>query len=44
MDRPLIGITTYREPASWGTWTQVEATLLPAGYTDLVRAEVGPRC
>jgi len=41
MDRPLIGITTYREPASWGTWTQVEATLLPAGYTDLVRAGGG---
>ena len=40
MTRPLIGITTYREPAAWGTWA-VEATLLPASYTDAVRAGGG---
>ena len=28
MTRPMIGMTTYREPASWGTWRQVPATLL----------------
>jgi anthranilate synthase component 2/putative glutamine amidotransferase len=37
--RPLIGITTYREPAQWGTW-HVPAVLLPASYADAV-AEVG---
>ena len=40
MTRPLIGITTYREPATWGTWA-VEATLLPASYVDAVRAGGG---
>jgi putative glutamine amidotransferase len=38
---PLIGITTYREPATWGRWDGVDATLLPAGYTDAVRAGGG---
>lgn len=33
--RPLIGITTYREPARWGTW-DVPAVLLPAAYSDAV--------
>jgi len=33
--RPLIGITTYREPARWGTW-HVPAVLLPAAYADAV--------
>jgi anthranilate synthase component 2/putative glutamine amidotransferase len=33
--RPLIGITTYREPARWGTW-DVAAVLLPASYADAV--------
>jgi anthranilate synthase component 2/putative glutamine amidotransferase len=37
--RPLIGITTYREQARWGTW-HVPAVLLPATYADAV-AEVG---
>src|SRR6478672_11192454 len=40
MTRPLIGITTYREPATWGTWA-VEATLLPASYVDAVRTGGG---
>ncbi len=33
--RPLIGITTYREQAQWGTW-HVPAVLLPASYADAV--------
>lgn len=37
--RPLIGITTYREPARWGSW-DVPAVLLPAAYSDAV-AESG---
>lgn len=39
--RPLIGVTTYREPASWGAWQQVRADLVPADYTDAVRAAGG---
>ena len=27
--RPLIGLTTYREPARWGVWDQ-RADLLPS--------------
>lgn len=30
--RPLIGITTYRQAASWGTWREVVADLLPSDY------------
>ncbi|MGS0686051.1 gamma-glutamyl-gamma-aminobutyrate hydrolase family protein [Nakamurella sp. GG22] len=41
MTRPLIGITTYREPATWGRWDRVDATLLPAAYTDAVRGGGG---
>ncbi|MDT7545810.1 MAG: putative glutamine amidotransferase [Actinomycetota bacterium] len=33
--RPLIGITTYREQARWGTW-DLPAVLLPASYPDAV--------
>ena len=29
---PVIGITTYRQEAAWGTWRQVEADLLPSDY------------
>jgi gamma-glutamyl-gamma-aminobutyrate hydrolase PuuD len=38
--RPLIGITTYREQARWGTW-HVPAVLLPASYADSVAAAGG---
>jgi gamma-glutamyl-gamma-aminobutyrate hydrolase PuuD len=38
--RPLIGISTYREPARWGTW-DVPAVLLPASYADAVAAAGG---
>ena len=41
MDRPLIGITTYHQPATWGRWHEVDATLLPAAYTEAVRAGGG---
>src|SRR4051794_8535687 len=40
MARPLIGITTYREQAQWGTW-HVPAVLLPAAYADAVAAAGG---
>jgi anthranilate synthase component 2/putative glutamine amidotransferase len=36
----LIGISTYREQAQWGTW-QVPAVLLPASYADAVAAAGG---
>jgi len=34
--RPIIGITTYVEPASWGVWHDLETTLLPHAYTEAV--------
>ncbi len=40
MPRPLIGITTYREQARWGTWDSA-AVLLPASYADAVRDSGG---
>jgi putative glutamine amidotransferase len=30
--RPIIGITTYVEPASWAVWRDVPAALLPYAY------------
>ncbi|HEY5822369.1 MAG TPA: gamma-glutamyl-gamma-aminobutyrate hydrolase family protein [Propionibacteriaceae bacterium] len=38
--RPLIGLTTYREVASWGVWEQ-PADLLPAVYARCVEAAGG---
>ena len=40
MRRPVIGITTYREAASWGVWNR-SADLLGAGYADAVVAAGG---
>ena len=34
---PLIGLTTYREPAAWGVWLE-PADLLPASYADAIVA------
>jgi gamma-glutamyl-gamma-aminobutyrate hydrolase PuuD len=34
--RPLVGLTTYRERATWGVWDGVGTDLLPAGYADAV--------
>jgi putative glutamine amidotransferase len=32
MVRPVIGITSYVEPASWGPWVEVAAGLVPHSY------------
>jgi putative glutamine amidotransferase len=37
---PRIGLTTYREPASWGVWSE-PADLLPVSYAAEVRAAGG---
>ncbi len=41
MRRPIIGISCYREPASWNAWERVPAVLVPARYVDAVRAGGG---
>lgn len=41
MPSPIVGISTYREAATWGQWQQVPAALLPARYVDAVRAGGG---
>ena len=33
--KPIIGITTYAQPASWGAWT-LPAALIPLDYVDAV--------
>lgn len=38
---PLIGITTYRQPAEWGSWRRVPADLLPADYATSVERAGG---
>jgi gamma-glutamyl-gamma-aminobutyrate hydrolase PuuD len=38
--RPLIGITTYVEPAAWGAW-QLEAALIPYDYVRSVERAGG---
>jgi putative glutamine amidotransferase len=38
--RPLIGITSYVEPARWGAWN-VEAALVPAMYVDAIERAGG---
>ena len=38
--RPLVGLTTYREEASWGVWRQ-KADLLHAEYADAIVAAGG---
>ena len=40
MTRPRIGISTYRELASWGVW-HVDAAVLPYTYVDCVAAAGG---
>ncbi|MBO9625988.1 MAG: gamma-glutamyl-gamma-aminobutyrate hydrolase family protein [Microbacterium sp.] len=39
--RPIIGITTYRQAADWGTWRQVVADLLPSDYARSVEKAGG---
>jgi putative glutamine amidotransferase len=41
MARPVIGISTYREAADWGSWRRVPADLLPGRYADAIRAGGG---
>lgn len=36
--RPLVGLTTYCEPASWGVWRDVPAALVPQAYVNALRA------
>jgi putative glutamine amidotransferase len=38
--RPLIGITTYVEPARWGHW-ELEAALIPQAYVESVEQAGG---
>jgi putative glutamine amidotransferase len=38
--RPLIGITTYVTPASWGYW-ELEAALIPAAYVEAIERAGG---
>lgn len=35
---PVVGVTTYVEPASYGVWTQVAAAFVPAGYVRQLEA------
>lgn len=40
MNKPLIGITTYREQSRWGVWDE-QADLLPAAYAKSIEAAGG---
>lgn len=40
MTAPVVGLTTYREDASWGVWQQ-RADLLPSQYAEAVAAAGG---
>jgi putative glutamine amidotransferase len=39
--RPIIGITSYVEPASWGVWKDVPAALVPYSYVRAIAAAGG---
>ncbi|MEV4275437.1 gamma-glutamyl-gamma-aminobutyrate hydrolase family protein [Actinoplanes xinjiangensis] len=39
--RPIIGITSYVLPASWGVWTDLPTALVPHDYTEAVRLAGG---
>ncbi|WP_153502624.1 gamma-glutamyl-gamma-aminobutyrate hydrolase family protein [Cumulibacter manganitolerans] len=41
MPRPVIGVTCYVEPASWGAWRGVSVALLPQRYVDHVHRAGG---
>jgi putative glutamine amidotransferase len=41
MMRPVVGITTYVEPASWGVWHDLDAALVPYAYVEAVTAAGG---
>ncbi|HET8615037.1 MAG TPA: gamma-glutamyl-gamma-aminobutyrate hydrolase family protein [Actinomycetales bacterium] len=37
MTRPVVALTCYAEPASWGVWRDVPAVLVPAAYVRSLR-------
>lgn len=37
MTRPLVGLTSYFEPAEWGLWS-IEAALIPRWYLDVFQS------
>lgn len=39
--RPIVGITSYVEPAAWGVWQDVPAALVPHTYVQAVTAAGG---
>lgn len=39
--RPVIGVTSYVEPASWSAWSQVPAALVPVAYVRQINAAGG---
>ena len=39
--RPVIGITTYVEPATWGVWQDLPTALIPQDYVAAVTAAGG---
>lgn len=39
--RPIVGISSYLEPASWGVWREVAAALIPYTYVRAVTAAGG---
>ncbi|SDY52658.1 putative glutamine amidotransferase [Micromonospora pattaloongensis] len=41
MSRPIVGITSYVEPASWAVWRDVPAALVPYDYVRAVTAAGG---
>lgn len=41
MSAPVIGISCYRQPADWGTWSRVAADLVPADYARSVERAGG---
>jgi len=40
-DKPVIGITGYVEPASWGAWSDVPASIVPHDYVAQVQRAGG---
>jgi putative glutamine amidotransferase len=43
MTRPIVGVTAYVEPASWGTWSDVPVAFIHERYVKVINA-VGARC
>jgi putative glutamine amidotransferase len=40
-ERPVIGLTCYLEPATWGSWQDVPAAILPQKYLDKIEQAGG---